>query len=145
MQRILFISIVILTALFSCSKEPVLDIREGMTFDPDSIIFESSMKGWELYSWRNRDEYRYSLITATNRIKSTEEILANPFAVNGREQLKLIIRQLPSGESIVWYGTDWISENVQGITDLYQMPSLLTQYDIYHFADINAVELTVVP
>lgn len=145
MRLVYTLGISTILLLLSCSKEPVLDIREGMIFNPDSIQFESNEKGWELYSWKSNDIWRYSLLPGTNRVKSTDEILSNPYTVNGREQLKLIIRQIPSGETITWFGTDWVTAHVEGVNKIFKMPPLLTQYDVFHFADMNSIELTVVP
>lgn len=131
--------------LVGCEKETVLDIREGMTFDPDTLIIESQMKGWELYTWQSGDVWRFSLMTATNRVKTSHEITTNPYIVNGREQVKLILRQLPSGEEITWYGPEWVTANVTGVTAFYKIPPLLTQYDVFSFARKNAVVITVIP
>lgn len=145
MRLIYVLGIIYVLLLSACSKEPVLDIREGMEFNPDSIQFESPEKGWELYSWKSNELWRYSLLPGTNRIKTADEILSNPYSVTGREQLKLIIHQIPSGETITWYGTEWVTSHVEGVNVIFKMPSLLTQYDVYHYADMNSIELTVVP
>jgi hypothetical protein len=131
--------------IFGCSKEPVIDIREGMTFDPDSLIIESSALGWELYSWQSGDIWKYSLVVGTETSKSVNEILASPYVVAGREQLKLLIRQLPSGEEITWYGEEWIGDNLSGVTEIFVDPPILTQYDIHIFCRNNYCDLIIVP
>ncbi len=130
--------------LISCTKEPILDIREGMSFNPDTLLIESSESGWELYSWQADNDWRFSLVVATSRYKTTEEILANPFAVTGREQLKLLLRSLPAGEEITWYGINWIDEHIQGVTTVFVMPTMLTQYDIHVFCRENILTLSFV-
>jgi hypothetical protein len=144
-MRILIVIATVFIVFFSCSKEPILDIREGMTFDPDTIMLDSSLKGWELYSWNSGTEWRYSLLPGTNRVKNANEIYANPYTVNGREQLKLLIRSLPSDEDIVWLGTEWTSKNVPEIRFSFIFPSLLTQYDIHKFCELNGLQLEIVP
>ena len=135
----------VVTLGISCEKEPVLNIREGMTFEPDTLIIESSGTGWELYSWQNNSGWRYSLMVGTDKINTSEAVLSNPYNVNGREQLKLLIRSLPSGEEIVWFGPEWISENMKGLTSIYEMPPLLTQYDIHSFCQKKTIKLSFVP
>ena len=38
------------------------------------MALPSSMKGYELYSWPVEDEWHFTLITGTNRLKTVEEI-----------------------------------------------------------------------
>lgn len=145
-MRLLYsiLALVIVVAV-SCTKEPVLDIREGMKFDPDTLILETPGNGWELYTWKSGEVWRFSLLVDSTLHKTSEEILSNPYTVNGREQLKLMLRQIPSGEVIVWRGNGWIDENISGVTSIYKMPALLEQYDIYSFARRNSVDVIVTP
>lgn len=144
MRNLIFILSVLIIAI-SCEKEAVLDFREGMTFDPDSLIIESSEIGWELYSWQSSKGWRFSLMAGTDRIRTTEEILSNPYNVNGREQLKLLIRRLPLGEQIIWIGPEWINQYMEGLISIYEMPPLLTQYDIHTWCRRNVIDLFFVP
>lgn len=145
MRNFLFI-LSVLALIIACEKEPVLNIREGMDFKPDTIAIESSVKGWELYSWQSNTSWRYSLIVGTNRIKTSADILSNPYNVNGKEQLKILLRKLPIGEQIIWIGPEWIGQNISGVTDdVYEMPSLLTQYDIHSFCEKRTILLSFVP
>lgn len=144
MRNLLVITFVFILVI-SCFKEPVINIREGMIFDPDTILVDPSVKGWELYTWQSGDSWKYSLMPGTNRIKSSEEILANPIAVVEREQIKLVLRQLPGGEEISWYGEDWITANIEGVTTIFKTPPLLAQYDIHTFCRRNTLTLTIVP
>ena len=93
-MRNILILIATLTILFACEKEPVLNIREGITFDPDTVQVDPSLNGWELYSWHSGETWRYSLLVGTDRIKNANEIYSNGVSVMGREQLKLLLRQL---------------------------------------------------
>lgn len=138
-----FILLILSTSvLISCTKEPLMDVRE-LTIS-DSLILEAHDVGWELYSWDANGELRFSLVVATTRYKTTEEILANKYAVTGREELKMLLRSLSAGDEITWYGVDWIQEHIQGTAGLFLMPSLLTQYDIDIFCRENHLELNFV-
>ena len=81
-----------------------------------------SGKGYELYSWpaEQGDEWRFTLITGTNRLKTYEEIVSAEdivggggwvkVSVSGTEALKALLRQLPRGEVVTWIGEDWLEQ-----------------------------------
>lgn len=79
-----------------------------------------SIKGYELYSWQTGEDWNFTLITGTNRIKTFEEIIASGNTVNedgfikvsvgGVDELKKLLKLLPTGESILWGGMDLGSE-----------------------------------
>lgn len=144
MRHFFFIA-AILSIIISCSKEPTINIREGMDFDPDTLMIDPSMKGWELYSWNSGEVWRYSLMPGTNRVKNANDIYIYEFSVDGREQLKLLLRQLPSDEEVVWFGNEWTTNNVADIRSPFIMPPLLTQYDINEFCELKGIELGFVP
>lgn len=76
-----------------------------------------SMKGYELYSWQTGGEWRFTLITGTNRLKSLEEITSGAdtvsadgwvrISVQGVDALESLLRRLPEGEEILWIGEQW--------------------------------------
>ncbi|UCG25947.1 MAG: hypothetical protein JSW55_08180 [Chloroflexota bacterium] len=78
----------------------------------------SSMKGYELYSWRDEvdDNWRYTLITGTNCLKTVQEIVAEENLVTpsewvkitarGTEDLKTLLERLPPGTYLSWQGGD---------------------------------------
>jgi len=69
-------------------------------------------KGYELYSWREGGEWRFTLITGTNRNKSCAEIAAAGeeaggdgwvrIGVKGAAAIKGALARLPQGESVFW-------------------------------------------
>jgi hypothetical protein len=71
-----------------------------------------SMKGYELYSWQQNGDWHFTLITGTNRNKSTEEIMsASDFIseagfvkiqVTGAESLKAVLDKIPKGVQVIW-------------------------------------------
>ena len=71
-----------------------------------------SMKGYELYSWLEDNQWRFTLITGTNRNKTLEEIVSdvnnasennwvNVHAV-GVDAIKSTLSRLPQNEDVVW-------------------------------------------
>lgn len=79
-----------------------------------------SAKGYELYSWpaERGNGWQFTLITGTNRLKTYEEIVSAEdivseggwvkVSVTGTEDLKALLGQLPTGESVTWNSGDWL-------------------------------------
>ena len=77
-----------------------------------------SMKGYELYSWQADDEWHFTLITGTNRLKSLEEITSGAdtvsadgwvrISVQGVDAVESLLRRLPEHEEIMWIGDLWL-------------------------------------
>ena len=71
-----------------------------------------SMKGYELYSWLQNDQWNYTLITGTNREKTTEEIVTAGYTVNtdgwvnihviGLNGLKAVLARVPNNDFVSW-------------------------------------------
>jgi hypothetical protein len=61
-----------------------------------------SMKGYELYSWKVRGEWYFSLLVGTNRLKTKKEVTSARVRVKGIEALKALLNQLASGEEVFW-------------------------------------------
>lgn len=59
-----------------------------------------SMKGWELYSWRQDETWAFALLPGTNRLKTQDEVKAA--SVVGAEALSLKVSSLANGEEIFW-------------------------------------------
>lgn len=62
----------------------------------------ASMKGWEVYIWRDGGDTYCSLMVGTNRLKSDEEIAQA--AVKGLDAIKPKLGQLKEGQSIFVHG-----------------------------------------
>ena len=61
-----------------------------------------SMKGYELYSWREGERWYYSLLPGTNRIKSFAEISGEDVRLPDSEALMMELGRLPAGEWVYW-------------------------------------------
>jgi hypothetical protein len=73
-----------------------------------------SMKGYELWSWPVDDEWHFTLITGTNRLKTVEEITNGEDVIDpegwvkinvmGVDGIKRVLARLPRGEQVFWVG-----------------------------------------
>ncbi|MBN1116114.1 MAG: hypothetical protein JXA77_02850 [Bacteroidales bacterium] len=108
--HVLFLVSVMFTSTFflSCSEKTVEDYTPVHQLSFDTIYFESSMKGWELYSWPNGNDWNYSIVIGTNRLKSYEEVTMNMYMVHGKDSLKLLLERFPKNEQISWVGEAWL-------------------------------------
>ena len=61
-----------------------------------------SMKGFELYSWKIKGHWYYSLLPGTNRSKTYEEITSPQRVKRGESGLKSELEKLPKGEEVFW-------------------------------------------
>jgi trehalose-6-phosphate synthase len=64
----------------------------------------SSAKGYELYSWKIKKHWYYSLLPRTDKPKTYEEITANTNARRGTSGLSSALEKLPRGEEVFWMG-----------------------------------------
>ena len=62
----------------------------------------ASMKGYELYSWKIKGHWYYSLLPGTNRLKTYDEITAPGVVRRDAEGLKSELQKLPRGEEVFW-------------------------------------------
>jgi hypothetical protein len=63
---------------------------------------QTSMKGYELYSWKIKGHWYYSLLPGTNRSKSYEEITAPSVVRRDAAGLKAELQKLLRGEEVFW-------------------------------------------
>ena len=90
-----------------------------------------SMKGYELYSWQTNNQWYFTLITGTNRLKSLDEIISNEnietsdgwvkINVQSVDSIKNVLSRLPQHENIFWVGEQWL-EQVQVQADQITLP-----------------------
>jgi hypothetical protein len=60
-----------------------------------------AFKGWELYSWMDGTEWRFSLLVGTNRLKFCEEI-KNPKGAMTLDKAERALRELALVEHVSW-------------------------------------------
>src|SRR4030095_14490717 len=64
--------------------------------------FPESMKGYELYSWQDGGQWKFSLMIGTNRMKTLEEIKSADILLTGVDELTSTLKNIPSGQYITW-------------------------------------------
>lgn len=100
-------------ALLNCTKDKNRNSDPVKTLTLDMISFNHSDKGWELYSWPNGNDWNYSILPGTNRLKSYEEVTTNKIIVPGKDSLKMLLGKLPENEQIFWISETWL-KNIWG-------------------------------
>ena len=75
-----------------------------------------SMKGYNLFSWQQDEDWYFTLVTGTNAGIAFEAIIAPgntisddgyvKITVVGMDDLKQLLSRLPSGEEVIWSGMD---------------------------------------
>jgi hypothetical protein len=113
------------------SLEPCIFFAPGSTASSFSMPLPHSAKGYELYSWQAGGEWRFTLITGTNRLKGYEEVVSAEnivtetnwvkLSVGGTENLKAVLNRLLRGEEVTWIGDGW-REAVGGLRGRIQLP-----------------------
>ena len=154
MKRI-FITLCILIAALSftnCTKESAsCDGLSPLPIKLDTIKIESSMKGWELYSWPSEVEgcrkWNYALLPGTNRLKSYNEVTNDAvLKVTGENQLKLLLSKFPANQTILWVGDKWLSD-VWGQSNInygnLKLPSSLVTNEIKQHCVEKGLQLTI--
>lgn len=104
----------------------------------ESASFAHLMKGYELYSWAKGDDWSYSILPGTNRIKSYKEVIANKTTVVGKDSLKLLLDKFPTNEYISWIG------RVQGDGGNLALPDQNTIDEIKNYASQKELDFHVV-
>jgi hypothetical protein len=102
-------------------------------------------KGYELYSWKINKQWYFTLITATNRMKTNKEITDVKNSINKGGWIKIttpnvlflktVLEKLPPKETVVWLGK-------RG--DYYfSLPSSQDVDDVKKFATEKKIKLEV--
>ena len=149
------LSILFLSLLFTaCTKDdPDCDCSASLPVKFESIVIESSMKGWELYSWpadvEGCNQWNYALLPGTNKLKSYGEVTSDTvLKVTGKKQLKLLLSKFPNNEHILWVGEKWLS-NVWGPTNInygnLRLPSSTVLDEIKRHCIQTSLQLTIAP
>jgi len=97
-QTFLF-AVLISTLLSSC----------GAASEPTATPYPESMKGYEHYSWREGNEWNFSLLIGTNREKTLGEIKDAKIVLRGVNALTSALEQMPAGQYITWSSRDTLA------------------------------------
>lgn len=81
----------------------------GATSEPEATPFPESMKGYELYSWQDGGQWRFSILVGTNREKTLDEIKSADVVLSGVDELKSTLELIPMGQYITWSSRETLS------------------------------------
>jgi hypothetical protein len=111
-----------------------------------------SMKGYELYSWKDGQKWFFTLTTGTDRVKSYEEIVSTDSVltgtgwvkrtVQGTENLESMLSQLPGGETVTWISDRWL-ERAGAPVGKIQLPGPQVIKEIDGYCRRLAIQLQV--
>lgn len=87
--------------------------------------FPESMKGYELYSWQEGNQWYFSILVGTNREKTLDEIKADRTALRGVEALTSALEQMPEGQYITWSARETLSFPPEDV--IQQIENLCTE------------------
>jgi hypothetical protein len=140
---VVYSAILLLPVFFTCTKENTSNSIPLDVIDLDTVTFHSSMKGWELYSWPNGNDWNYGLIHGTNRLKSYDEIIHGSYRVTGIQLLKEMLLKLPEGESVIWIDEGWLESIwIDSYYDL-KLPDKMTIEKIKQFCKDAGIDLHI--
>ena len=89
----------------------------GAASEPTVTPFPESMKGYELYSWQEGNQWNFSLLVGTNREKTLDEIKEAKTILRGVDALTFALEQMPAGQYISWSSRETLSFPPDDITE----------------------------
>ena len=76
---------------------------------PAATQAAESMKGFELYSWQDGSQWKFSLLAGTNREKTLDEITSTDTLLDGVDALRSALEIISPGQTITWSAKDPLS------------------------------------
>lgn len=118
------------------------------------IELPRSMKGYELYSWLEEDEWQFTLITGTDRNKNLEEIISTEdyiseagwmqIHVTGIDAIKVVLGKLHQGEEIFWLSAPRLEQttpdNIRFMLPQGPNVDLIEEHATQHGLDLQVVQ-----
>ena len=126
-----------------CSKEVDQEIKPVAKINLDTLTFSHSVKGWELYSRPDGDDWNYAFLIGTNRLKTYEEVTANPIIVTGLDSLKMLLDKFPEKEEILLIGEGWLERCWGGSYANLSMPGEVTVNEIMAYCIQKKLVLSI--
>jgi hypothetical protein len=81
----------------------------GTASQVTATSLEESMKGYELYSWQDGSQWKFSLLVGTNREKTLDEIKSTDMVLHSVAALKSQLEKIPPGQYIIWSSKETLS------------------------------------
>lgn len=156
----LYLGIFCLLSLAACGvAAPLTDSAETPALDDVPLDWDSipnplpqSLKGYELFCWKIDFGWAYTIVTATNRNKSFEEITSADTTINDEELIKItltniedllkLIERMPAGEEIFWGGINLAGQVSEG-TAYFTYPPAEDVERILQSAEVAGVSITM--
>ena len=76
---------------------------------PAATPLGESMKGYELYSWQDGSQWKFSLLVGTNREKTLDEIKSADVVLSSVDALISTLDEIPAGQYITWSAKETLS------------------------------------
>jgi hypothetical protein len=130
---VFFSAVLALIFCLKCSRDTGNEPLAPGSFDPASVTFTHSMKGWELYSWPDGNNWNFAILAGTNRVKTYEEVKSNRITVTGTDSLKMLLDRFPENENIFWIGEGWLKNCWHGFYGNLSLPAAETISEIRNF------------
>lgn len=138
--------------LIRCEKsENNIDSRDYET--PEISELPHLMKGYELYSWKENEDWYYTLIAGTNKTKTFEEISSTTNLVdeskikittNSVKEIQKVIAKLPKDELIFWLGEEWIKLAWGNNIHRIKLPDDEIQNALLRFCNEHQIRLSII-
>src|SRR5262245_38416198 len=68
-----------------------------------------SVKGYELYSWHEGNQWKFSLLVGTNREKTLDEIKSSGVVLSSVDELQSKLEEIPVGQYVTWSSKESLS------------------------------------
>ena len=81
----------------------------GTASQPSATPLGESMKGYELYSWQDGNQWKFSILVGTNREKTLDEIRSSEVVLSSVDELKSRLEEIPAGQYITWSSRETLS------------------------------------
>lgn len=81
----------------------------GTASQPAATPLGKSMKGYELYSWQDGNQWKFSLLVGTNREKTLDEIKSADVVLSSVDALKSKLEVIPAGQYVTWSSRETLS------------------------------------
>lgn len=127
---------------------PVFSACHGASDGP----LTRSMKGYELYSWQEQGQWRFTLITGTNRNKTLEEVTTGEniesedgwvnIHVTGVDEIKVVLSRVPANEFVSWSASGTVTQEEGSVIMLMLPPQDIIE-EINDHAEKCGLDLTV--
>ena len=64
---------------------------------------QAPMKGYQLFTWKEKGHWHYSLSPGTNRERTYEEITSKTTVIVGTPEFESELKRLPKGAEVFWH------------------------------------------